>query len=280
MRLKALSPLIAAACAGSALAQDPGDDWSLHTVDRTTLAYTDYSNGISLAVRCLDGSLEALIAGLPPAPTADRYRLLSLQFGDEEPEEEAYFVGRDPSIAVSRLPAPLARQMRLGGQLQIVIPGSGEGGRNVRHVLTLPASATVIDQTLTTCGKPLVDPRDDIVDPDFRLGLLPGDIGWARPPRPSYPSTNYAEGYVLMTCISQTDGSLSDCETESEFPFDAGFGRAALRSTRQARIERKNGSTEPLTMGRVRFSVTFAMRSGAQPAPIPTRLRPNPRAPQ
>jgi hypothetical protein len=144
-------------------------------------------------------------------------------------------VTTDRTAALADYPAPLARALRQGGPVSIVIPGGAGDGRNLRHELVLPASTAAVDETLSACSRPLVDPRDELL-PDIGENGLPGGVTWARSPRPYFPATNYAQGYAVLSCVVQPDGGLDQCEVESEFPLDGGFGRTALRAMPPARI--------------------------------------------
>ncbi|MGZ9100083.1 MAG: hypothetical protein ACXW3O_10295, partial [Brevundimonas sp.] len=157
---RSLTALLACTVALPALAQDASADWDLVHDQRKKLlvAYTLFDNGLSIATRCADGGFEAVIGGLPPAGRATS-RPLRIAFGDDDLVEGRWNVATDDTLAVSELPAPFARELRTGGRLRVLIPGGAEGGRNLMYDLVLPASSASIDQTLTTCGRPLVDPR-------------------------------------------------------------------------------------------------------------------------
>lgn len=63
------------------------------------------------------------------------------------------------------------------------------------------------------------------------------------------------DGYVLLECTVQTDGSLTGCRMLEERPAGQGFGDAALQSTAEARLD----PTAPnFSAGsKVRFSLRF-----------------------
>lgn len=254
-----LTAFLACAVALPALAQDASADWDLARDQRKKLlvAYTQFDNGVSIATRCADGGFEAVIGGLPPAGRATS-RPLRLAFGDGDLVESRWNVATDDTIAVSELPAPFARELREGGRLRILVPGGAAGGRNLMYDLVLPASSESIDETLTTCGRPLVDPRDAELDALQEDGV-PRNLSWAVRPRAQFPNTRYARGFAVITCVSNPDGSLRDCAIESEHPRDGRFGEATLASARRARLQNLADPGGPVPPGRVLYKTHFLM---------------------
>lgn len=254
-----LTTLLSCAVALPALAQDTSRDWDILRDDRKKLlvAYSAFDNGLGLATRCNDGGFEVIITGLPPAGRATS-RPLRIAFGDEELSERRWNVAVDDTVAVSELPAPFARELREGGRLRIQVPRGAADGRNLLYDLQLPASATSIDHTLTACDRPVVDPRDaqleDLTDDGVPVNLL-----WAERPRPRYASTRYARGFAVVTCLTNPDGSLRDCEIESEHPRDGRFGEAALASARRARVHNPSDPEAPIPPTRLLYKTNFVM---------------------
>lgn len=262
MFVRVLSPLIALSLATtSALAQVVTDDWEIvrQPEDRTVFAFVPMTTGLTVGFRCVDGAYGAVIAGLPSARRNDRTRVLRIKVGDKEADNTVWNVTTDRTVAIADYPAPLARRFREGGTISIVIPGGAGEGRNLRHDLVLPPSTAAIDETLTACGRPVVDPRDELL-PEIEENGLPDGVAWTTQPRPRYPGNNYADGYAVLTCVMQPAGGLDQCQIESEFPTDGGFGRAALRSTPAARLTSPGepaGAYAPRMIG---FRVNFRMR--------------------
>ncbi|WP_374516079.1 hypothetical protein [Brevundimonas sp.] len=260
MRLTSLPPILALAVALPAVAQDAARDWDLHRNTRTDaiMAYTVYDNGLGIAVRCVDGGYEAFLSGLPAAGAGET-RTLDVAFADEELGPQSWNVGVNDTIAVSSFPAPFARKLRQGGRLQIRVPDGAGPGRALRYDVTLPASPGSIDETLTACERPLVDPRDAGLDalPD---NGLPENLVWARRPVVDYPSrTRYARGFAVTTCLVDPDGALRDCTIETEHPRDGGFGEETLQAVRRARVRDTGGLTDlPPVM--VSFRVNFVIQ--------------------
>lgn len=253
-----------------ALAQDAAADWDIarDPDKKLTIAHTVFDNGLGVGARCLNGSFQVLISGLPPA--TDATRKLRIAFGEDAFAEQRWTVAENPAVAISERPSPLARDLREGGKMQIIVPGGAEGGRNLRYVLDLPASSTAIDEALQACDRPLVDPRDAELDALGDDGL-PMNIEWAQRPRPAYPQgRTYTSGFATVSCLTQPDGGVRDCVVETEHPIDGGFGRAALDATRRARLQSKDGGEVPL--GMIQFRTSFEMDSSP---PTGSRLRSN-----
>ncbi|AQR63216.1 hypothetical protein BZG35_17355 [Brevundimonas sp. LM2] len=259
--MKCISTLILVACAGTALAQDAADDWEIarDPAIKAVVAFIPLSTGLTIAFRCVDGVYGAIIGGLPEVSRSIRTRKLTIGVNDEEPDDTTWNVATDRTAALADYPASLARELREGGAVSIVIPGGAAGGRNLRHNLTLPASSAAIEETLTACGRPLEDPRDALL-PDIAESGLPDGMTWARQPRPVYPRNTYAEGYAVLTCVVEPDGRPSQCQVESEFPLDGGFGRNALRSVDAARLVSPGETPGQYAPRMVGFRVEYRMR--------------------
>lgn len=250
---------------GAALPASDEPDWEImrHPERKSVVAYIPLTSGLTLGVRCVDGALDAVIAGLPEYPRGQPTRPLHLAFGEAPMRPTNWSVTTDRTVAISDYPATFARSVRKGGPLRIMIPGGASGGRNLVHDLVLPPSSAAIGETLSACGRPLEDPRDALL-PDIEANGLPSGIRWERAPRPRYPMTNYASGYAVISCIGGADGALSQCEIESEQPVKSRFAEAALRSTRDARIASDTEPTGQIRPRMIAFRVNFYM-DGYQP---------------
>lgn len=246
--------LAGAVAASSATAQEPaGGDWDLHRDRDGVLAYTTYDSGLAIAFRCRQGAFAAVAAGLPSSREARRSLVLRFE-DDDEPQPSMWTTTTNDTVAVADYPAPLARKFRRGGPLRLTIPGGASDGRDLTHVVELPPSNVAIDTALSECGRPLVDPRDALLEAVEGEGLS-GGATWARAPRVDFPSTRYAAGFVVLSCLAWMDGRLTDCIVESEHPHDGRFGEAALRGARRARVALPEGS--PPGPFRVGFYVNF-----------------------
>ncbi|NJC41233.1 hypothetical protein GGQ87_001491 [Brevundimonas alba] len=255
---RALVLLTASAVALPALAQDTSGDWDISRdpAKRMVLAYTTFDNGLSVGFRCIDGSFNAVIAGLPPS--RDERRTLDLAFRDDEAHPTMWTSTTDSSVVVSDFPAPLAREFRQGGALKLTVPRGAADGRNLRYDVELPTSSAAVDEALTACGRPLVDPRDAELEAIGETGLT-GELVWDRAPRPRYPSSRYASGFVVTTCMTTPQGALRDCVVEMEHPHDGRFGRAALEGAEHARVRNPNEG-QPVPVVRMSFRTIFRMR--------------------
>ncbi len=264
MRVLWISAVIGLIAASSmAQAQAPGDwEYLTDARTRTAVAALPTTTGVTVAVRCTDGGLEVLMTGLSPAEAENR--TIGIGFGESPISDQTWSVATDDTVAISRLPAPFARKLREGGTLQVRLAGAGEGGRNIRYVIDLPPSQTAIDQILTACGRPLVDPRDAELDAVGEDGL-PSNLEWLRQPRPRYPANmKYAKGFAVVTCVAATDGGLRDCVVETEHPHDGKFGEAIMDAVGDARLVNTLNPDAPIDPSRVVFTTNFYM-SGYQP---------------
>ncbi|WP_343791370.1 hypothetical protein [Brevundimonas kwangchunensis] len=255
-----LATILVGAIALPALAQDTSADWDVHRDDRNRLmvAYVQTDTGLTLALRCTAGAYEALITGLPPAGRAET-RTIGVKLSDHDMDMQRWNVAQDDTVAVSEMPAPFARHLRQGGSISILIPGGADDGRNLRYDLTLPASSAAIDETLTRCNRPLVDARDVERDALQDTGL-PVGFDWRHAPRPEYPaSSRYARGFAVVSCLTNPDGRLSNCEVEAEHPHDAGYGEATLRAVRAARARNVSAPDAPVDQRLVSFRASFVL---------------------
>ena len=271
---RCLTAISALLIAGPAMAQAGDDDWDLRVNPQADLiaASLTFDSGVAVGVRCFGGRYDALLAGLPAARERVYTRDLTIQFGDEAPGAERWNVAVDRQVAVSSLPARFARSLRQGGRMQVVLRGAGANGSNIRYVFDLPASSSAIDQTLEACDKPLIDPRDAEIEGIGEDGL-PAGFRWAERPRPSWPNApETSSGFAVISCLTQPDGRLRDCTVESQHPLDGGYGDAALRATRRARVQITDNPDAPIPTRFVTYRTNFYPRD-PDLAPTGTRLR-------
>ena len=247
--------------ASPAATQDAPGDWQIMSdpSKQALAAVVAFDSGIGVGVRCMRGGLGVILTGLPPQ-SGDR-RLLRMGYDDQPLRDSNWVPTADPTAAVHEYPARIARRMRQGGALNIVVPGAGEGGRNLRYILDLPPSATAIESVLTACNKPLVDPRDAELDVTGPAGGLPANMRWTRAPSPIFPHEAEFDGvrggYAVVSCNTQTDGTLKACEVESEHPLGSGFGRASLAAVDRARVGWTRAPGAAVDVRRVAFRVSF-----------------------
>ncbi len=261
------SVLVAALSGSTAAAQSGADDWDLteNAERRLIAASATFSTGVTIVLRCANGQYDALIGGLPPVATGTSCRTVSLQFGEGPASEGQWFVGTNPTAAISRLPARLARELRDGGMVKVRVADPAAGSR-VRYDLDLPASAVNIDRTLAACDRPTEDVRDALVE-DLGENGLPGGIEWARAPEPRYPSgRTFERGLVTLSCLNTPNGRLQDCVVESEYPLAGGFARSALAGLERARIRVAGAPDAPVPARMILFNVNFRMESESEAA--------------
>ncbi|WP_248120376.1 MULTISPECIES: hypothetical protein [unclassified Brevundimonas] len=273
-RLRLTAALLSLAAASPVLAQEStpqAEDWTLTSVPerKAVMATIDFTSGLAIAARCMDGVYDVLITGLPDAPRRDLSRELGIQAGDQtEPYTSVWTVGTQRNTAFSRLPAVVARDLAKGGKLQVIVPASPPNGRRTRYVMDLDTSSTAIEQTLTACGRPMVDPREARareIDGNGQDGL-PDTVQWQTVPRPTFPESvngrSPLEGYVVLSCVLTDTGQMTDCQTESEQPAGYNLWRSVERSLPRARLKlSEEAAAAGLTLGgrMVRFSVNFKM---------------------
>ena len=85
---------------------------------------------------------------------------------------------------------------------------------------------------------------------------------WLEQPRPDFPSAaaylNMTSGRVQLECFVRPDGVIAACMVLDETPPGYDFGRAAIASTRDARLAPRSvdGVATP---GRIRFTISFRL---------------------
>lgn len=244
------------------LAQDAAPDWDFGRDDRRRLvaASITYDSGIGITARCMRGTFELLLTGLPKAPGGQPFRTLEVAFRDETFRNTSWNVSMDRTGAFSDLPAPFARRLREGGRLQIRIPRAEDQPAR-RYVLDLPESPTAIEATLNACDRPLQNPHDQEQDGVVSESLAAYKLRWERQPRPEFPTPAGVEwATVAVSCVLlDEEGRVGDCIIESEHPAGYGFGNAAVHSVRRARIVAADDSPPGTTITGRR--VTFSMRT-------------------
>jgi len=248
-------------------ASPPVEDWVVTALpaQKTTAAVAAFTSGLGIIARCQNGVYDVIMAGLPEAPRGETTRDLGVAVGDAgEIRTTVWTVGSDRTTAFSRLPAIVARSLAKGGKLQIVVSGNA-GERRTRYVMALNPSSTAIEQTLSACGRPLVDLRDDRLEGNGQSGL-PSYYVWVRPPFPLFPDPvagrSITEGYVALSCVTQTDGRLADCQVESEQPPRFNLSRHLIRSLDNTRVGlSEEGLAKGATVANhvVAFTVNFRM---------------------
>lgn len=235
----ALLSLIAWSIALSAPVQASQDDWDVvvDPAQRLTTASVAYAPGQSIIVVCRAGELNVIVRGLSPEARLSRYAEVAID--EQRLDAQNWFHLGDGAAILSGTPAFHARQFRNGGVLGLGVGPSGLHPRVAqRFVMDLPARFEGVDQVLTACGEPLSDPRDSI--PRWNSFAFPGDSPWIRMARPEFPAAAAAAGietgFAVSSCIVGPRGELLECRVEKESDPRAGFGNAAVRALRSARV--------------------------------------------
>jgi protein TonB len=83
---------------------------------------------------------------------------------------------------------------------------------------------------------------------------------WARQPQPNFPSRAESRGVksgtVVLNCLVNPNGSMSDCNVISEDPTGAGFAQEAMAGARRARLSPR--TVDGAAVGaRVNFTTRF-----------------------
>lgn len=244
---------IALSVAGSAIAQDAEDLWEINEAPGVLAASVSYDNGLAVVVRCQGESLETYVRGLSlPEPDEGESpsRTIDYAFGDSALRQSSWQISQNGQSLFADLPAPMARRLREGGDMQMRLAAQGASPAR-RYVVTLPPSPSAINRVLQSCGRPAIDPRDALrVNEALTEGTAssqgegseppgPGRV-WLRQPRPEYPDDAIragVSGVVVLTCIPDAEGKLNECLVEAERPAGQNFGRYALRAARDARLQ-------------------------------------------
>lgn len=196
-----------------------------------------FANGPGLAVQCSGGVFDVALLNLPPAP-ADAESQRKLETGlDLADLEDHYWQARaGSSTALAFTAARRARSLRAGGVYYVKVPGT-DGQPPVTFALPMPTESSGIHRVLEACGKPVVEPRDDLpevndlLDPErwaFRsFELIPPE----RAVRAGGGMTR-----VEVSCLIAPAGRVHDCRIESETPHGMGVGGAMLRMTDRVRL--------------------------------------------
>lgn len=263
-RLVAISAALLIAAPATAPAQNASDDWDFGAdpARKLTIAAMTYEN-FGVAVRCVDESFSVVVSGLPQGSGR---RTLGWRFGDNPDTQTAWISGRDSTTAFAIWPRSIATSLSRGGKLEIA---ARDGEATRRYVVDLPASHQAVGRVFEACGLSLNAPSSAPPSGESFAGLR-----WERSPTPSFPSrvTAPSTGMAAIQCIAQRDGTLRQCEVESEFPEGAGFGRATvLGAHRTARVAPVQDGQD-IGGRRLVFLTRYGQIEGGWMEPPPSRL--------
>jgi len=229
--------------AGSAPAQDnppATDDWDLShdPASKVTMASVSFSSGQTVAVRCVDGSFDVMIAGLAPHTNAESTSLPMAATIEGRPISGVWRSNEARTTGFSTVPRMAARQLRQGGDIETVLEIGNDTTR--RYMFDLPADHNNLDRVMEACGVPFSDARDDLPSSWTADENGTGPL-WAERPNisNSYPRQALQRGIsgsATVSCIVQSRGRLRDCRVESEQPRGAGFGASLITAAQDARL--------------------------------------------
>lgn len=234
MRLFVTALILGLALASPALAQEASEDWDLTTnpEQQLTLATLDFGDNV-LALRCRAGALDLLLTGVPVS--TGETRKVRISAGAIAAEEQVWAAQPGQPVLGASEPARLARQLRAGGQLDLLLEPEDAADRPRRFRLTAPASVRVVNTVLTACGQPLDEPRDLLA----RVTSGPDTI-WVVQPRVDFPTHPGAEAAapasVQVVCMIGERLVLQDCFPEAESAPGFGFGPNAAVGAARARL--------------------------------------------
>lgn len=198
--------------------------------------------------------MEVLLTGV--SPTAAESRAVQVTVGLISDERQNWRTQAGLPVLSASEPDRLSRQMRAGGELDILIDGTGTGDRARRYRLPVPASARSVDQVLAACDRPLSDDWDG-------LSRHTDSLLWADAPVADFPTvalrSGVEAGTVVLQCIVETGGDLDVCRVVSEVPKGADFGKEAMEAAIAARVQL--APNDAASIGRVvQFTQRFSTR--------------------
>lgn len=224
------SILIAAVGIGAAAQANAqtSDDWDVSTDAgrRLTVASVEYESGALLRVQCQAGQLDVAISGLPASPADSRPYARSLPDGRLI---QSYWTGAPATgTLLSGEPVRDARSFKAGGALKLASGADAHPPLSID--LDLPSQSNGIDQVLTACGRPLVDPRDMLIAVnDLMLEAPSLEI--------SDKAARYSDIRIEISCVVAA-GRLAECQSDHETPTapEAGEDTARLANGHRLRL--------------------------------------------
>lgn len=240
---------------GAVVGTPPGD-WDLLDEGRNVTAYLAFNETPSIVIRCKRRAFDVLLMDLPSATIESGTRILEIGFDGETPVRTGWSIADPSTSALATAPGYLARRLRRGGLLHLIVPAADDAPRQ-EYRLPLPASDHAVDAALTACDLPLEDPRDPLIE---RSWLAPEFLPqWSRLPQAQFPrqaaQRGVQTGQAHMSCFVQPDGRLSDCRVENEHPHGAGFGASVLEALRAARLDQAPDDPDHMVFFTVRFRI-------------------------
>jgi len=212
-----LSGLVAAAAFGWAAAQaDDGWDVVADPARDRVAAGVQFGGGVSFAVQCQAGQLTVALGGMPTTDASIRHFDATRGGGASR---LTWWNTHPGSPVLTSTDVRAVRFLRAGGNVTFA-SAAGEA-RPSRMQIELPTNPAGLDQVLTACGSPLVDPRDALTDVGDLLLEGPrveifGDLS-------RYPAIR-----VEISCVVR-GGKMADCQSDHETPSAPQVGRETAR---------------------------------------------------
>ena len=233
MRLLVMIGLLAICAANPAFAQTAPDHWEteIDTQRQITTAGVRYRNGYGLAVQCRAGSLSMILFTVPSTgiETSAGYRRLRTGVGSDLLSNYWQITGNG-TAAIRNGYARGVRQLRAGGRFTVKSDAQ-EPETNQDIVFTLPNDPSGIDQVLQACGRPTIDPRDELRDVSEHVRLNINHPGLR------IDSRRLGSMAYEYSCIVADDERVRDCVVETETPSGRGLSERLLRSAPTARFD-------------------------------------------
>ena len=249
---------------GPGWAQDAGDDWDFgeNREQKLSIAAVSFEN-FGVAVRCMDGSLSVLMAGLPEDGGR---RTLSYRIGQGPEHASDWISARGATTAFAFWPRAVARDLSEGGRLTVTVP-TDSGQRRI--TADLPPSRAAVARVFQACGRELTSA--ETLDAPREQNF--GGLEWVREPDGSFPDrARYADGIAAVQCRVRANGHLSGCTIESEFPEGSGFGRAAvLAGHRTGKVGPADGGTADIEGRLINYTMRYGIIDGYL-TPPPSRM--------
>lgn len=175
--IAALCATMGAGHAGAAVAQD--DDWEFQedSARRISVAVARYEAGQMIIVQCREGSLAAVLMGLPPS---DEALTLNAVRADGRRVSQGWLPAGAAGAYQSAAPGRDVRFMRGGGVYSVRT--SESEATAFRGDFDLPAGSANLDRVLTACGWAISDDRDLLPDAVEVTIENPRETGRQRPP--------------------------------------------------------------------------------------------------
>ena len=193
--------------------------------------------GPGLVVQCAEGAFNFGLVNLPPAPRqTSGNRVLETGSDLATLEDSRWQTEALSSTALAFTAARRVRALRRGGVFYVRTTAA-EGEPATTFALPLPTDSAGIDRVLEACGKPLVEPRDDLPE----IGHLLDRTRWALRPFELYPPARAVRAgrgvtQVEVSCLIAPAGRVRDCRVESETPAGMGLGDTMLRDAGHVRL--------------------------------------------